>query len=297
MRAATLLASAVLALACAGSVLAADPAPASTETATTVEGVTVTAPNRATISEFIRDVTEETSGGRVARWNHTICPATVGLERRYAEYLNERMASVARDAGLKVARPGCRPDILIIVTPDVQAVLTEMERAHKDVFAERRWSDERTSSGGSQSFAAFMQSEAPVRWWHVSETVAADGQPIGDGKKMRASGSRLRDTVREDFAVVIVVVDANKAKGVTYQALSDYLAMVSLAQLNPNVNSSQVTSVLNIFSDIEAGRPPATGITDWDRRFLKSLYGLRTDTPARSQRGRIVRGVEEHGRN
>lgn len=294
MRLASLFAATALALAVADPGSAADPAPAASEPATTVEGVTVTAPNRATISEFIRDITEETSDGRVARWNHTICPATVGLQRRYAEYLNERLASVARDAGLKVARPGCRPDILIIVTPDVQAVLTEMERAHKDVFAERRWSDERTSAGGSQSFAAFMQSDKPVRWWHVSETVAASGQPIGNGVTMQASGSRLRDTVREDFAVVIVVVDANKARGVTYQALSDYLAMVSLAQLNPNVNAGQVSSVLNIFNDIEAGRPPATGITGWDRRFLKSLYAQRADTPARSQRGRIVRGVEEH---
>ena len=96
---------------------------------------------------------------------------------------------------------------------------------------------------------------------------------------------------------MIVVVDANKARGVTYQALSDYLAMVSLAQLNPNVNASQVSSVLNIFNDLEAGRPPATGITDWDRSFLKSLYAQRADTPARSQRGRIVRGVEDRRGN
>jgi len=297
MRAATLLAAAALALALGGSAAAANPAPAASDPVTTVEEVTVTASNPATISEFIRDVTEESRNGRVARWNHTICPATVGLEHRYAEYLNERLSSVAREVGLKVAKPGCRPDILIIVTPDVKAVLEEMERTHKAVFAEHRWSDERTSAGGSQSFEAFLQSEKPVRWWHVSETVAADGQPIGNGVTMRASGSRLRDTVREDFAVVIVVVDVNRAKGVTYQALSDYLAMVALAQLNPDVNSSQVPTVLNIFSDLEAGRVPAPGLTDWDLRFLKSLYAMRPDTPARSQRGRIVRGVEEHRAN
>ena len=94
-----------------------------------------------------------------------------------------------------------------------------------------------------------------------------------------------------------MVVDVNRAKGVTYQALSDYLAMVSLAQLNPDVNSSQVPTVLNIFSDLEAGRVPVPGLTDWDLRFLKSLYAMRADTPGRSQRGRIVRGVEEHRAN
>ncbi|MBX7247627.1 MAG: hypothetical protein K1X35_01090 [Caulobacteraceae bacterium] len=291
MKVATLLAAAVLGLA-GGVAMADDAAPA-----TTVEGVTVVVPNKATLSEFIRDVTEESRDGRVARWNRTICPATAGLERRYAEYMNERLAAVARQVGLKVAKPGCRPDILIIVTPDVKAVLEEMERSHKEVFAERRWSDERTSAGGSQSFQAFLQSDKPVRWWHVSETVAADGQPVGDGVHMRASGSRLRDTVREDFAAVIVVVDARKAQGVSYQALSDYVAMVSLAQLNPNVNSSSASTVLNIFSDLESGRPTLTGLTDWDLRFLKSLYAMRADTPGRSQRGRIIGGMEEHGRN
>lgn len=269
---------------------------ASAAPATAVEDITITASNRRTISQFVGAISEETRGGRLARWNKTICHANVGLQRRYAEYLNERMAQVAREAGLKVARPGCKPDILIIVTPDVQAVLAELAESHKEVFSARRWSDERISSGGSQSFEAFMQSQRPVRWWHVSETVAADGQPVGDNVRMRASGSRLRSTVREDFAAVVIIVDANKARGVTYQALSDYLAMVSLAQLNPNVDSTEVPTVLNIFNDIEAGRPAAAGLTEWDKAYLKSLYGIRADTPdGRRQRGRIVRGVENRG--
>jgi len=261
--------------------------------ATVVEDVTVTATTRRTISEFVRDVSEESRGGRLARWNRTICPANIGLQRRYAEYMNERMAAVARDAGLKVARPGCKPDILIIVTPDVAAVLAELEGDSNGILTERRWSDERTSHGGSQSLEAFMQSEKPVRWWHVSETVSAEGAPVGDNVRMRSSGSRVRSTVREDFMAVIVIVDANKAKGVTYQALADYVAMVSLAQLNPNVNASQVPTVLNIFDDVAAGRPPAAGLTEWDKRYLKTLYGMRADTAdGRRQRGRIVRGVE-----
>lgn len=300
MKVASWIAAAALLAAASPALSQSDPAEqqraAEAAPPTTVEDVTVTAADRRTISEFVRDISEESRGGRLARWNRTICPANVGLQRRFAEYLNERMAAVARDAGLKVARPGCKPDILVIVTPDVQAVLEELKRDSNGIFSERRWSDERTSTGGSQSLAAFMQSDRPVRWWHVSETVAADGQPVGDNVRMRASGSRLRSTVREDFNAVIVIVDANKAQGVTYQALADYLAMVSLAQLNPNVNSAEVPTVLNIFSDVEAGRPTVAGLTDWDRAYLKSLYGIRADTPdGRRQRGRIVRGIESRG--
>jgi hypothetical protein len=299
MKVASVLAAAAVAAAALPALAQTTPTPeqeraAAAAPATVVEDVTVTAANRSTISEFVRDIAEESRGGRLARWNRTLCPANIGLQRRYAEYLNERLASVARDVGLKVARPGCRPDILIIVTSDVPAVLAQLAESHSNVFSAQRWSDERTSAGGSQSFEAFMQSQRPVRWWHVSETVAADGQPVGDNVRMRASGSRLRSTVQEAFNAVVVVVDANKARGVTYQALSDYVAMVSLAQLNPNVDASQVPTVLNIFSDLEAGRPPVAGLTDWDKAYLKALYSIRADTPdGRRQRGRIVRGIDQ----
>lgn len=299
MKIATLIAAAALATAApalAQSTSSEQQRAAEAAPATPVEEVTVTASDRRTISEFVRDISEESRGGRLARWNRKICPANIGLQRRYGEYLNERLAEIARDAGLKVAKPGCKPDILIIVTPDVPAVLEELKRDSNGIFSERRWSDERTSTGGSQSLASFMQSDRPVRWWHVSETVAADGQPVGDNVRMRASGSRVRSTVREDFNAVIVIVDANKAQGVTYQALADYVAMVSLAQLNPNVDSTQVPTVLNIFRDVEAGKPTVAGLTDWDRAYLKSLYGIRADTPdGRRQRGRIVRGIEQRG--
>ena len=103
MKPASLFAAAALALAVVGPGAAADPAPAASEPATTVEGVTVTAPNKATISEFIRDVTEESRGGRVARWNHTICPATVGLQRRCSTLGWQRRAK--RSATNRSSRP------------------------------------------------------------------------------------------------------------------------------------------------------------------------------------------------
>ena len=294
-----LFAAAALAVAAAqtgGTTPPAEAAPPA-EPATTVEGVVVTAAPKETVSEFVRAIAEETRSGRIARWNKTICPATLGLQRRYAEYLNDRLGLIARDAGVKVAEPGCRPDILIIVSGDVPTLLAELEKEHGEVFAVRRWSYERTSSGGSQSFEDFMQTPRPVRWWHVSEEVPADGQPFqGDGKTVRVQPSRVRSSMRDDFQHVIIVVDAQQARGVSYQALSDYVAMVALAQLNPNTSTVNVPTVLNLFNDRDAGRAPVAGVTDWDKAYLKALYGIRADTPdGRRQRGRIVGGIRKDG--
>lgn len=294
-----MFAAAALALSASqtGAAASASAEPDAAEPATTVEEVTVRAAQRRTISEFVRDLSDETREGKLARWNKTICPATLGLPQRYGQYLNDRLGVVARDAGLKVAEPGCRPDILIVVTDEADQLLAELAAEHKDLFAARRWSYERTSAGGSQSFESFIQTPRPVRWWHVAESVPADGQPfLDDGRTVRVQPSRLRATMREDFAFVIIVVDAKLARGVTYQALSDYVAMAALAQLNPNVSVDSVPTVLNVFDDLEAGRTPAEGLTEWDRAYLKGLYAARDDAPdSRSQRGRIVRGIQRGG--
>lgn len=270
------------------------PAP---ETSTEVESVVVTAAPRATISEFVRSIAEPVKrGGKLARWNRTVCPATLGLQREYAQYMNDRLAAVAMDAGLKVGKPGCRPDILVIVSADTETLLAEMAEDHKDFFAVRRWSYERTNSGGSQTFESFIQTDRPVRWWHVSETVPADGRGFADDDKtVRVEATRTRSTMREDLAFVIVVVDARQAQGIGYTALADYVAMASLAQLNPNVNPSQVPSILNLFE--RKGTPEAPeALTDWDRAYLKGLYGARADSPdARSQRSRIINGIRKGG--
>ncbi len=271
----------------AGAASAQDAAPAGD--VTVVEEVTVRAAPKEVIADFVASVSAPTKERKLARWNKTICPATLGLERRYAEYLNDRLAAVALDAGVKIAKPGCRPDLLIIVTADPQALLTQMAADHGDFFAVKRWSYERTSAGSAEDLRAFVSADRPVRWWHVSESVPADGRPLGGGgAALRVtSPSRLRDTMREDFQHALLVVDARHARGVTYQALADYVAMAALAQLNEEADTAHVPTILNLFK-ADASRRPA-GLTDWDRAYLRGLYGARADAPdLRSQRGRIL---------
>lgn len=284
------LASAAAALALvAAAPVAAQTVSQPVDESTAVEPLVVTAPSREVISDFIGAVSAPTRERKLARWNKTICPATVGLQPRYGRYLNDRLALAARDAGVKIAAPGCRPDLLIIVTAEPQVLLAELAREHADVFAARRWSSDRTSAGGGQSLDAFIGGDRPVRWWHVSESVPADGRPLGGGgASMRVvSPSRLRDTMREDFRHALIVVDAGKARGVSYQQLSDYVAMAALAQLDADADTRGAPTILNLFQADATSRP--AGLTDWDRAYLRGLYGARADAPdLRSQRSRIL---------
>lgn len=273
---------------------AAQPAESPSDDVTTVEGVTVRAAPRTVISEFVRDIAATTRDGKLARWNKTICPATIGVDARYGQYINDRVALAAIDSGLRVAEPGCKPDILILVTDDSDTLVRAMATDHREMFGLTPFFADPLNSPGADAFKRFVDSQEPVRWWHVARKVPADGRTfMPDDLSIRVEPSRLRAVMRQDFAFVMIVVDTKRAHGASLQAISDYVAMVALAQIEENVVVGEVSSILNIFHDRDQGRTPVGELTDWDKAFLKGLYTARLDAPdGATQRNSIVTRIE-----
>jgi hypothetical protein len=83
---------------------------------------------------------------------------------------------------------------------------------------------------------------------------------------------------------VIIIVDATKLTGMTWQQLADYLAVVSLAQINPKTDPAEFDSILNLFSNPAA----YTGLTDWDRSYLQALYTFDQERVGPAQHNEIV---------
>ncbi|MDP2117219.1 MAG: hypothetical protein Q8J71_07465, partial [Brevundimonas sp.] len=75
--------------------------------------------------------------------------------------------------------------------------------------------------------------------------------------------------IRDDLNKVIIVVDLDRIDGVMLPQLADYLALVALAQVDPDGDTSRFSTILNLFDDPE-GSP---GLTGWDRAYLEALYG------------------------
>lgn len=272
--------------------LVAGVASAQTPTGEASDEVVVTALRPKAISDFVRAFAEPTKEGKLSRWDGAICPGTLGLQRKYAEYVNERVAQVARQSGLKVRAAGCRPDVLIVLTADPAAVTTALKTEFQRELGLLAESDERLSTPGRAAFQRFLGSDAPVRWWHVSRTISADGVEM-NGKTMRVfSPSRLKATTQEVFDSVLILVDVRQTTGFTYASLADYLAVVSLAQIDPEARYAGVDTVLNLFN----GGPKA--MTAFDRDYLLGLYGGRADAiDAGSQRRAIVSRIRQRDRD
>lgn len=270
-----------------------------TDSPNTVDEVVVTArrvrqEQQKAVSQFVNELSAPTQRGRLARWEQGICPGIVGLPRKQATYLADRIAGEAQAVGLRVGSPGCRPNILVLFAADASATAVELRARHPSYFAPVVRRDRLEAGQGHEALQAFTVSGRPVRFWHVSRLASADGRPVGWFAGAPAVettvSSRLASNWRNDLARVLLIVDAKQMKGVSYEQLASYLAMASLAQLDPDAAPTRLPSIIHVFADRDAGRTPPETLTEWDRAYLQGLY--RAPAAAKnigSQRGAIAR--------
>jgi len=235
------------------------------------------------VRSFVTDVAAAPISERqIARWDQAICPLVVGLPARQAQYIADRIAQRAHFLGLRTRSSGCHANILILVTPDANQLAETLVRTNRDYTG--YFVSNGLNSLGREGLARFVSSAAPVRWWHVNQTVTIDGQPLGadvGAPAIRTTTplSRLRRTTRQDLAHAIIIVDARQANGVSMQALADYLAMVALAQINEGGKVENAPTILSLFDDRESGLTPPAALTIWDLAYLDGLYHAQRAAP------------------
>jgi hypothetical protein len=184
--------------------------------------------------------------------------------------------------GLDPGKPGCKANVLVMIAPDADAFTKAIVRAQPRAFGGFTG-----HTRGRSALKAFEDTPRPVRWWHVTQTKASGGftasEPTDSGRGLSGPTmevwdmSHIHTNVVEVFGGILIVVDAKRAQGVSYQALCDYISMVALAQIDPDADVTALPSILTLFHDRDAGASLPTGLTPWDLAYLKALYDVRTD--------------------
>lgn len=266
------------------------------DTTTESEAIVVTGQTPERLQQFVDRVSVASPmADQLPRWDTSICTSLAGLPRRQAEFVADRIARRALAVGVQPGEPGCQANVSVIFTTDSDTVARRMFEQDRQMFAYLQ--ETNVSTLGQAAFnSTFLRSNAPVRWWHVSHTVTADGISLsGDSSTggmsnapvQRASGTRLRSETREDLRRAIIIVDAQRVGSVQLAALADYISMVALAQVDPNANTSAFPSILNLFAQ---NGEPVTELTEWDRAYLDGLYKTtRNAASAQAQEREIAR--------
>jgi hypothetical protein len=211
-----------------------------------------------------------------------------------------RIKAAVAETGLKTAESGCKPNLTVAFTDDARGLVGLVK-------AKRRSALPRFDP---VLFSQLDSATLPVRWWHVltpagpggsAATVdsgalasaSSNAMPLGnvlpagpDAIGTNSWNSSLVDTNLSIWAKAgVAVVDVNLATGVSLEALADYIALVMLAPMRLPPDAPGVPSVLSLFDG--AGARP-TGLSVWDRAFLKGLYAMQMNRTAQRQRQQLI---------
>ena len=225
----------------------------------------------------------------LARWNQPICPLVAGIPAAQGEFILRGVSQAARAAGARLAARKCKANFHVVVTSDPDQLIVLWRKRAPLLFG----GESRTT------VRHVLGTPRPIRVWYNAQEKCAGGgwtatQDAGGAlaQMFIDSGCRVKDTRLEFTAVrpissVIVLVDFDDVKEMKLGALTDYISMVGLAQVDLDGNWGDAPTILHLFSnsaDVAAQRMSA-----WDRSFLQALYS--TSQSSRFQRSEIARSI------
>lgn len=246
----------------------------------------------------------------IARWDGRVCFGVMNIEAEAAQYVVNRISDVAAEVGLKIGRAGCAPDVFIIFTEDGRATSSALVDQQPLLF--RPYGGAGGTTQDLHALEDFKTSDAAVRWWQTtmpvdysgniavavpgSPNAASASNPFGGIPTTKGSNSFISNGTRDQIQRAIVIVDASQLVNVNWTQLSDYLAVVTLAQIDPKAETGGFDTILNLFD----GSAPSR-MTDWDLSFLRALYRFDQHRMPRTQASLLasemtrdqLRGVDE----
>ena len=243
---------------------------------------------------YVRSVRVAENERPVARWLDPVCPKALGVSEAVAAKVEARVRTIAREAGIEVAGARCAPNLNIAFADDGAAMAKFVTSRSSKQFV--------TLSG--REILELGTSDAPLRWWHSVESRTSEGRRsmggdlpgfaqddngmIGAAGQIypQYSSSRISSKMVRALVNATVVIDVNRAKGNELDSVTDFAALVGLAEIKPS-DPPPPNSILRLF---DGG---ALQLTTLDAQFLTALYRLPLDRTAIAQRGLLLRGLVE----
>jgi len=225
------------------------------------------------------------------RWNVPLCFAVAGLPTEQGLFALGRLSDIARAAGAKVARTGCKYNFFVVFAAQPDALLQKAFHHNPKAF---------DNCDGLPAIKEFLTPSRPraVRVWHNVKAFRRDGIPIGASGlcggvvvdrqdspiSLQYFPSRIERYDVIAFSLALVIVDTAYPKPVKLGQLVDYAAMVGLADIAVDADLGDTPTVLRLFEQPPDQQP--AGLTRWDEAFLSALY--QSDQASRTQTSQIA---------
>jgi hypothetical protein len=242
------------------------------------------------VSHFVSSVPVHYSYESMARWNTPICPLVAGLTRDQGELVLTRISQIVTASQAPLAAVHCPINFYIVISREPDTFLKEWRARDPNMFS-------RQNGGGY--IKTFVESRRPVRVWYNSDLGSADAIPtspadvalspqiagpgLGGPRGVRATANTVRTSTRlsygaiRNLSTVIVIVDSTRTEHLSLIQVADYVAMVGLAEINPDadVDVGTAPTILRLFQNTET---PPVGLSTMDQAFLTSLYATNQES-------------------
>ena len=239
---------------------------------------------RIRLSRFVFSVEANYMNESLPRWDEPVCPLVAGLPRDQGEYILARITQVAAAAHAPLAGRHCKANLFVIAT------------STPDLFLRKWWDRDRemyNDCNGLGEVGEFLHSKQPIRSWYNivpagpnggrAVPVVADAPGLGLNMNLgtRAGcvsggfAGTLIALAPQGLAQAFVVVDMRQIRHLTIGQLADYVSMVGLTQIRPDIHPTG-PSILTLF---EKQKHPPQRLSAWDRALLYALYHTPQSNP------------------
>lgn len=231
------------------------------------------------INKFVRVISNVADNYQLSRRSSRYCPAIFGLSDEHKELVIEKIRSAANSAEISEDINGCKFNLILVFTSDADGFLSELRRRKPNFFYNLNIEKHRE----------LFESGRPVRWWYSNNSINSDGSGVLDGVSIRYASSSLISTgISVNLSGTVVVIDVNKSSGYPLLSIASFAAMISFAQITASDRDiSDLPSILGIFARESPRSQALQDMTEWDHAYLKALYRIPSDRPARQQKRRI----------
>jgi len=239
------------------------------------------------IRELVDSLTPAPANGHVARFEHSACPAVLGLPPAQRAQVVARMRAVGEAARVPMGSATCRPNVVLLVTSNKRRLLEQLAQRFPQYLGETT----------GRRLTRLMESPEPTAMWHLDGLVDADGRElIATGgnvavRRTTRAESHITDQVHHEFTGSVLVVEAHALTGLTTIQLADYAAMRTYTGADPaRLPNRGLPTILTVVDAPMDSATPVT-LTSWDLAFLESLYASDVNIRAPGQRGEIQAGM------
>lgn len=237
----------------------------------------------AQIRSFIDALAPGRYNGQLARFSTEACPGVLGLIPAQSDAIVTRLRQIGAAVGVPLAKPGCSPNLWLVVTPDRAGLAAKVRGSWRSGL------DGRPEPVSKTDLATVLHAERllDANRQEIGIKVDAGDGDAGYYQSEIYGSNRIRPNNSRTYVASAMIVEPKTLEGLTTLQLADYAAMRLFARADPDRLGPGAPPSILVALAAPIGSELPESVTEWDFAFLKALYGSEDRSYAGAQKGEM----------